>query len=182
MLDTTCPSCKNRVKLPENTSSRTVKTMCPKCGELLSVPPTPVRHAEDERSRAVDGRATTATITTREVRDQLVGVTSSARSLSLLALGLGLVGLLSLALSCLPFVPYVGLGVASAGLLVGLYATLRALLRRERGAALYGLAGVAVSGLAVLLILLRILFPSSTQRSDTHDDTPTIFQQRNELK
>src|SRR5262249_16572966 len=142
----TCPGCQHRVKLPENTTSRAVQTMCPKCGELLSVPPMHARHAEDERSRAMDGRATTATLTAREARAELAEVTGASRNLSLLALGLGLIAVLSLALSCLPFVAYLGLGLAGAGLLVGLYATARILIRREKGI-LHAIAAVAVSGL-----------------------------------
>jgi hypothetical protein len=169
------------VKLPENTTSRAVQTMCPKCGELLSVPPMQARHAEDEHSRAADGRTTTATLTAREVREQLAGVTASSRNLSLLALGLGLTALLSLIVSCLPFVRYAGLGLAGLGLLVGLYATCRTLWRRERGV-LYGIGGVAASGLALGLLLTQVLAPSPDQSSRPDDPTPTLLEQEKQLR
>ena len=177
----TCPGCQNRVKLPENTTSRAVKTMCPKCGELLSVPPMRGRHAEDEHARAADGRATTATLTAREVRAELAEVTASSRNLSLLGLGLGLVAVLSLALSCLPFVAYIGLGLAGAGLIVGLYSIFRMLIRREQGI-LYAIAGVAVSGLALGLLVTFKISTEPEKGPRPNDETPTILEQRKQLK
>jgi len=178
---TTCPGCQRKVRLPENTTSRAVKTMCPKCGELLSVPPMTARHAEDEPSRALDGRVTTATVTVREVREQIAGVTASSRNLSLLGLALGLMSLLSLAFSCLTFVAYVGLGLAGVGLLIGLYAIFRVLIKRERDAP-YAIGAIVVSGLALGLILTRLLSPSSGLDQGSRDDNPTLLERNKELK
>ena len=63
-----CPACQSNVDLPHYVTSRTVKTMCPKCGELLAVPPSESRHHQDATAAHMSGVATTATVAAREIR------------------------------------------------------------------------------------------------------------------
>src|SRR5262249_56357603 len=134
-------ACHGKVNLPANTSSRIVKTMCPKCGELLSVPPTPARHPEDERLDALHHAAAPRF----DLRSQVAEVTGSSRSLGLVILGLGSIALLSVPL---PFLVYAGLVLSGIGALMGLYGMVRGLMRRDRNV-LYVLAGFATCGLGL---------------------------------
>jgi hypothetical protein len=148
MNSTVCPTCQRKVALPENTTSRTVKTMCPKCGELLPVPPSASRHPQESILANLQHSSTGA-----ELRDELTEAMASLRNLGLLVLGLGLVSLLFMMLTfCLPDVfEYVGVPLSGAGILLGLYGIGRALKRGERGV-LYVLGGMAACGLVLALI------------------------------
>lgn len=168
-----CPTCQRRVHLPDNATSRTVKTMCPQCGELLSVPPTPARHPEDDTLDALHHGAARRGI---DLRGQLAEVTASSRNLGLFVLALGLVSLLSLAVSCLTFMVYVGLALSGIGALLGLYGMLRGLLRRDRNV-FYVLAGVAACTVALVLIETRLTMPPG-QTSGTPRDPSTLIEQR----
>jgi len=176
---TVCPSCQRKVALPENTSSRTVKTMCPKCGELLPVPPRQSHHPQESVAAGLISTGT-ATATARDLRTQLGGAFESPRSLGLFVLALGLVSLLVLSLTfCLPtFIEFVGIPVSGVGLLLGLYGLGRAVSRRERGIP-YVLAGMAVCGLALVLILSHPWISKEPERSGTENKSPTLLEQRN---
>jgi hypothetical protein len=178
-----CPACQRKVSLPENTSGRTVNTMCPKCGELLPVPPSPAPHHQEALAASIMSGGGTATLSAQHLREQLAEATASSKNLGLLLLALGLIGLLILAVSfCFAPVAYVGIVVSGAALLFGLYGMVRSLLRRERGV-LYVVAGVGVSALAVGLIATRLLFPASPpQPTGSQDHVPTMFEQRKELQ
>lgn len=174
MHSTVCPSCQRRVVLPENSTSRTVKTMCPKCGELLPVPPSASRHPQEEAAAQLyHGEVDLG------LRDQLNEAMKSLRSLGLLVLGLGLAGLLLTLGFCISdYIPYLGLVVAVAGLLLGVYGAGRALLRHERGG-LYVLGGLAVCALALGVFFIR---PSSPNTNGGRPDEPNILQQRQQIE
>jgi predicted RNA-binding Zn-ribbon protein involved in translation (DUF1610 family) len=173
-----CPSCQRKVSLPDNYSGRTVQTMCPKCGELLPVPPAASRHHQEETAAQITAGSGTATVSARELRRELAEATASSKNLGLLVLTLGLAALLSVAVSfCLTFVQYLGLALSGVGLLLGLYGMIRGTLRRERDT-LYVMAGVGVSALATGLLLTRLLFPPSAgQPTGTNRDSPNLYQQ-----
>jgi hypothetical protein len=177
-----CPACQRRVSLPENTSGRTVNTMCPKCGELLPVPPSPTRHHQEELAASIMGGGGTATLSAQQLRGQLAEATASGKNLGLLLLGLGLVSLLSLAVSfCFWPFAWIGIAIGGVGLLLGLYGIIRGLRRRERDV-LYVVAGFGVSALAVGLLVMFLLFPSRPEPTGTQEHQPTMFEQRKELR
>src|SRR5262249_43331954 len=110
---------------------------------------------------------------------QLNEAMKSLRSLGLLVLGLGLVGLLLTLGFCISdYIPYLGLPVSGVGLLLGLYGLGRALMRHERGV-LYVLGGVVVCALAVGVFFIR---PSSPTPSGARTDETNILQQRQQME
>jgi hypothetical protein len=153
--------------------------MCPKCGELLTVPPTESRHPQDEHLAALShGRTSVSAL--GDARTQFREAMATTRGRGLLVILLGLLALAFLAASfCLPTaVEYVGLPLGGIGILFGVHAALRGMLRREREA-LYAVAGLAVCGLALALILThRALAPPEKRRPDDHQ--PTILERRQE--
>src|SRR5258708_27469489 len=97
-----CPSCQHKVKLPANTTSRAVKTMRPKCGDLLSVPPMASQHPQEEHLAALgQGRTTPSPIA--EARSELRESLATTQGRGLFVVLLGLLALSFLAASlCLP--------------------------------------------------------------------------------
>jgi hypothetical protein len=177
-----CPSCQRKVVLPENNTSRIVKTMCPKCGELLPVPPSGSEHDQDATAAKIMSSGRTTGLTAEELREQLAGVTASSKNLGLVLVAVGLVGLLTLALSCIPYLPHAGLALSGIGLLVSVAALARGLLRREREL-LYLVGGGVVCALAVGLLITRIALASGKDSSRGDENIPTIFEQeRRELR
>src|SRR5262249_31335606 len=126
-----CPACQRTVKLPPNLSSRPVKTMCPKCGELLTVPPSDHRHPHDNQLEALS-RKRTSVSAFGDARIQLREAMATTRGRGLLVVLLGLLALAFLGASfCLPaVVGYVGLPLSGIGILLGIYSTIRGLVRR----------------------------------------------------
>jgi hypothetical protein len=172
-----CPACQRRVKLPENTTGRTVNTMCPKCGELLPVPPGDSHHHEEEVAAHITGGTSTATLTAQELRKEFAEATASSKSLGLLVLGLGLVALMTLPIGCISFMDYLGLAVGGVGLVLGIYGLFRGMIHRERDT-LYVLAGVAVCVLSVGLLLTRLFF-SAPEQSPNLQHQHNILEERN---
>jgi hypothetical protein len=173
-----CPACQRRVSLPENTSGRTVNTMCPKCGELLPVPPSPTRHHQEELAASILGGGGTATLSAQQLREQLAEATASSKNLGLVALTLGLVGLLLLAVSfCFWPVAWMGIVIGGIGLLLGLYGLARGLGRRGRDV-LYIVAGIGVSALAVGLIVIWLYSRSQPVQptEETQEREPGIYE------
>jgi hypothetical protein len=163
--------------MPPNFTGRAVKTMCPKCGELLTVHPTESRHPQDEHLAALSQGRTSASAL-GDARSQFREAMATTRGRGLLVVFLGLLALAFLAASfCLPaVVGYVGLPLGGIGVLLGLYAAIRGMLRREREA-LYAVAGLALCGLAVGLILThRALAPPEKRRPDDHQ--PSLLERR----
>jgi hypothetical protein len=163
------------VALPENTTSRTVKTMCPKCGELIPVPPSPSRHPQESVLADLQhGRAGAG------LREQLAEAMATLRSLGLLVLGLGLVALLlSLGFCISDYIPFLSLPVAGVGLLLGLYGLGRALKRGERGV-LYVLGGLAACALALGSFFLRPSSPNTTDGIPTGGSS--VLEQRQKIE
>jgi len=181
MQTAVCPACQRNVKLPPNTSSRAVKTMCPKCGELLTVPPTASRHPQDAHLDALaHGRTQVSALSS--ARTQLGEAMATTRGLGLLVVLLGLLALSVLAASfCLPAVAgYVGLPLAGLGILLGTYASLRGLLRREREA-LYAAGGLGLCGLALALILTHRPM-EQIQKTPSMEDQDSILNRQKELR
>jgi hypothetical protein len=148
--------------------------MCPKCGELLPVPPNPSRHPQESVLADLQHGSVGAGL-----REQLAEAMASLRSLGLLVLGLGLVGLLLTLGFCISdYIPFLGLPVSGAGLLLGLYGLGRALMRGERGV-LYVLGGLAVCTLALGVFFIR---PSSPNTSGPRPDDSNILNQRQQLE
>jgi hypothetical protein len=181
MQTAVCPACQRQVKLPPNYSGRTVKTMCPKCGELLTVQPTETRHPQDEQLDALTkGRTSVSAL--GDAKGQLSAAMSSTRGRGLLAVLLGLLALAFLTASlCLPAqVGYAGLPLAGIGVLLGLHTAFRGLLRREREA-LFAVGGTALSCLAVALIWSHTAMKSPEKsRGDEHQ--PNLLERERELK
>jgi hypothetical protein len=182
MQVTVCPGCQHKVKLPPNTTSRAVKTMCPKCGELLSVPPMESRHPQEEHLAAL-GQGRTSPSPIAEARSDLKESLATTQGRGLFAVLLGLLVLCFLAASlCLPVaVSYAGLPLSGVGILLGLHATFRGMLRREREA-LYAAGGVALCGLALGLILTRVLAPVEQSPSDGGNQPTLLEQEKKELQ
>ena len=177
-----CPTCQRKVSLPANTTSRVVNMMCPKCGELLPVPPSASRHPDDGRLADLHpGRQHTSALS--DTRAEIGQALATTKGLGLFAVLLGLLAFVFLAAGvfCLPVVVgYVGLAPGGIGLLLGLYGIARGLQRRDRDL-LLAVGGLATCGLAVGLILTL----STLRRPETpppKDETPTILEQRKDLK
>jgi hypothetical protein len=145
--------------------------MCPKCGELLSVPPTPARHPEDDRLDALHDEAASGGM---DLWGQLAEVTASSRNLGLMVLAFGLTALL---MSPLPILVYVGLALSGTGALLGLYGIVRGLMRRDRNV-LYVLAGVGTCAVALMLIVTRLTVAPAGPTSDRPREK-TLLEQRN---
>jgi len=177
MQTAVCPACQRQVKLPLNTSSRAVKTMCPKCGELLTVPPMESRHPQDAHLDAYAHGGTSAS-----ARTQLRDVMASTRGLGLLVVLLGLLALSFLAASfCLPAAAgYVGIPLSGLGVLLGIFASIRGLLRREREA-FYAAGGMALCGLALGLILSHRPM-DQPGGSPATEDPDSILNRQKELR
>jgi hypothetical protein len=178
-----CPTCQRKVSLPENTSSRAVKMMCPKCGELLPVPPSASRHPEEDRLAAFHhGRQSSSAW--GDARTQIGEALRTTRGQGLLAVLLGVLAFacLAAALFCLPpIMGYAGLLPGGVGFLLGLYGVVRGFHRGERDV-LYGLGGVAACGLALGLILTLSTLSRTEKTLPSNDQTPTMWEQRKDLR
>jgi hypothetical protein len=182
MQTAVCPACQRQVKLPPNFTGRAVKTMCPKCGELLTVQPTASRHPQDEQLAALTQGRTNASAL-GEARSQLGAALSTTRGRGLTAVLLGLLALAFLTASlCLPAqVGYAGLPLAGLGILLGLHTAFRGMLRREREA-LFAVGGIAISSLAVALIWTHTAMKSPEKPGSGDEHQPTILERERELK
>jgi hypothetical protein len=156
--------------------------MCPKCGELLSVPPMASRHPQEEHLAAL-GQGRTSPSPIAEARSQLRESLATTQGRGLFVVLLGLLAFSFFAASfCLPVaVSYAGLPLSGVGILLGVYAMFRGLLRREREA-LYAAGGVAICGLALGLILTRVLAPVEQPPSGGGNQPTLLEQEKQELR
>lgn len=141
-----CPTCEHRIKVAENAGGKRV--MCSKCGEIIPVPKSVVFGEGD--APAVRVSAADRARALREEARLTLGALREPRNLGLTLVGLGLVSILLICLQEFGF--YTGLVLSGGGLLIGLVATARCLLRHGRGV-LYLLGGCGACLLALLLIL-----------------------------